>query len=177
MTKRHRINETVKGLILIALALVMIKSPKEGYPIIIFLFALYFSLKGIGTIIYYRTMARHMVGGRTSLYTGVIMLDLGILTFTLTEVPHYYILIYLIAIHAFSGAVEVLRASEEKRFGAGSWKLKLSHGVVNIVMAIVCIIFIRQMSVAVVIYGIGLIYSSVLRILSAFRRTKMVYIQ
>ena len=138
---------------------------------------MYFAVKGIRAIVYYVTMARFMVGGRTSLYNGIIFLDLGILTFTLTEVPHYYVLIYLIAIHAFSGVVEVLRAFEAKRFGAGSWRLKIGHGAVNIIMALLCVIFITHINIAVIVYGIGLIYSSLLRIISACRRTKLIYIQ
>ena len=176
MTKFQRVKEIVFGLIMIFLAYVMMRFPKEGYEFIIFIFAVYFTLTGIRNITYFVTMARYMVGGRTSLYNGIILLDLGILTRELTNVPHYYVLVYLIAIHAFSGAVEVLRALEAKRFG-GSWKLKMGHGVVNILMALVCAVFIKYMNLAVIIYCIGLIYSSILRIISACRRTKLVYIQ
>ena len=176
MTKLQRVKEIVFGLIMIFLAYVMICFPKEGYEFIIFIFAVYFTAAGIRTIIYYVTMARYMVGGRSSLYNGVILLDLGLLTLELTNVPHYYVLVYLIAIHAFSGAVEVLRALEAKRFG-GSWKLKIGHGVVNIILALICVVFIKYTDLAVVIYCIGLIYSSLLRIISACRRTKFVYIQ
>ena len=176
MTKLQRVKEIVFGLIMIFLAYVMIRFPKEGYEFIIFIFAVYFTAAGIRTIIYYVTMARYMVGGRSSLYNGVILLDLGLLTLELTDVPHYYVLIYLIAIHAFSGAVEVLRALEAKRFG-GSWKLKIGHGVVNIILALICVVFIKYTDLAVIIYCIGLIYSSLLRIISACRRTKFVHIQ
>ncbi|MBO4889583.1 MAG: DUF308 domain-containing protein, partial [Lachnospiraceae bacterium] len=80
MTKLQRVKEIVFGLIMIFLAYVMICFPKEGYEFIIFIFAVYFTAAGIRTIIYYVTMARYMVGGRSSLYNGVILLDLGLLT-------------------------------------------------------------------------------------------------
>ena len=176
MDKLHRAKEIAMGLIMIFLASVMIKAPQDGYVIIICIFAAYFTLKAVSTLFYYATMTRYMVGGRTSLYTGIIMLDLGILTFSLTEVPHYYVLIYLVVLHAFSGVVEILRSLESRRY-AGSWRLKMSHGIVDIIIATVCIIFIRQLNEAVVIYSIGLVYSSVIRIISACRRTRLIYIQ
>ena len=117
-----------------------------------------------------------MVGGRTSLYIGVIMLDLGIVTATLTDVPHFIVMLYLIAIHAFSGIVEVLRALEAQRYKS-SWRLKLSHGLLNIVIAIACIVFIRHMHIAVVVYCSGLIYSAAMRIITAHRTRRLAYIQ
>ena len=177
MTKLRRIKEIFIGLIMIVIAVSLMISPGESYEDIIFLIASYFTLRGISSIVYYLTMTRHMVGGRTTLYIGVILLDLGLLTYTLTDVPHYFVLIYLVAIHAFSGAIEVLRAFETRRLGSGSWKLKMSHGFIDIIMAIICIVFLNRLSIAVIIYAIGLIYSSLLRIVSACRRTKLIYIQ
>lgn len=177
MTRLQKIKEIATALVYLLLAVIIMSSPTKGYSIVIYLLAALFFGRGITNIAYYFTMARFMVGGRTSLYIGIIMLDLGILTGTLTDVPHFYILAYLIAIHAFSGAVEVLRANETRRVGAGSWKLKMSHGMIDIIIAIVCIIFIKQLNVAVIIYCFGLVYSAVLRIISACRKTTLVYIQ
>ena len=177
MTRFQKIRETVLGLIMIFAAVVMMLAPSEGYAVIILIIGVVYTLRGLSTVIYYFMMARFMVGGRSSLYAGIIMLDFGILTCSLTDVPHYYIFVYLIAIHGFSGIVEVLRSLEARRAGAGSWRLKMGHGLLNIAITVVCFVYIRQTNVAVFVYSLGLIYSGVLRIISSMRKTKMVYIQ
>lgn len=177
MTRFQKIKETVFGFIMLGYAVLLFVSPSNGYTSIIAILSLYFTLMGLRRLIYYFTMARFMVGGRGYLYTAIIMLDFGILTGTLEDVPHYYVLIYLIALHAFSGAIRILRALEARRYGAGSWKVKFSHGIFDVVLAMVCVIFIKHMSMAVIIFSIGLAYSSVLRIISGLRKTKFIYIR
>ncbi len=177
MTKIQKIKEAALGLILLAAAMIMMTDPSRGYDLIIMLICIYLTLCGLGRLIYFFQMARFMVGGRMTLYTGIIMFDFGILTKTLTDVPHYYVLVYLISIHAFSGLVEILRVLEARRCGSRSWRLKLAHGIINILMAAACIMFIRNLRVAVIIYSLGLIYSGVMRIISACRRTVLIYIQ
>ena len=104
-------------------------------------------------------------------------MDFGALTGSLTDVPQFYVLAYLIAIHAFTGLVEILRAREARSQGAKMWRMKMLHGIIDLVMAVICIIFINEESIAVLIYGIGLIYSAIIKISMAFRKTKFVYIQ
>ena len=177
MTKFKRFREIVKGLITITAAVLMASEPQLGYLMITILLSVYLMLQGLKNIFYYFTMAMHMVDGKTLLYRGVILLDFGLLTFTLTDVPHYYILIYLIIVHAFSGFVEILRAYEARKQGMKLLKFKLVHGLIDLTLAILCIICIGDMETAVIIYCVGLAYSSVVRIVSALRRTKFVYIQ
>ena len=45
------------------------------------------------------------------------------------------------------------------------------------IIALLCIVFIEKITVAVMIYGTGLIYSGGIRIIQAFRRTAVIYIQ
>ena len=176
MTKLQRTKEIITGIITVLTAFVLILEPSDGYIVVIGILSLVYTVRGINMIVYYFTMARFMVGGRTSLYVGIIMFDFGILTGTLTDVPHFYILLYLAVIHGFSGIIEMMRASESKKYG-GAWRLKTGHGILDIMMAVMCIVFLNRLCFAVIIYAIGLIYSSVLRIISACRRTKFVYIQ
>ena len=175
MTKLQRIRDILLGIIMIMTAGLMLLLPDEGYLIIILVLSLVYSFQGLSTIIYFFTMARFKTGGRAILFKGVILLDFGILTGTLTDVPRIYRLLYLVGIHAFSGVVELLRAREAASFG-GSWKLKMFHGILDLGMALICIVFIRQLSIAVIIYASGLVYSAVLRIISACRRTRLIYI-
>ena len=176
MTRFQRAKEIIYALLIMIAAVAMIADPGEGYRIIIGIIGLYFTVLGIIRLYYYFTMARFMVGGRRSLYTGIIMFDFGLLAGTLTNVPHYYILLYLIGLHAFGGAVDILRSIESYRYKA-SWKLKMTHGLIDIMVAIVCVIFLKNINVAVFVYAMGLLYSAVLRIIGACRKTKFIYIQ
>ena len=177
MTKLQRIKEIAIALIMFFGAFVMMFYPKESYPLIVIILAFWFVAIGIGSIWYYFTMARYMVGGRESLFMGVIWFDFGVLTGSLTSVPHYYVLMYLIGIHGFSGVVRVLRTLETKRTGSHNWKLKLVHGIIDITMALLCIVFIKQLNITGIIFGIGVMYSAVMRIVTACRRTALIVIE
>ena len=163
---------------MIAVALVLIFNPSDiAYMIILLIMSVALAISGIKDIIFYFTMARHMIGGKMILVQGVIVLDFALLTASLSDVPTIYILLYLIGIHAFSGVVEVLRAMESKKSVEGPWKLKFSHGIVNFALAVACLVFIRHSETALIIYSLGLIYSAIVRILSAFRKTAFILIE
>ena len=66
---------------------------------------------------------------------------------------------------------------EARKTVDGPWKLKFSHGVINIALALSCLVFIRHSKTALIIYSIGLAYSAAIRILSAFRRTAFIVIE
>ena len=174
----QRVRKVLFGLCMIAVALILILFPSdEAYMLIVAILSLGLAIAGIKDIIFYFTMARHMIGGKMILIQGVIILDFALITGSLTYVPKIYILLYLIGIHAFSGVVEVLRAMESKKAVEGPWKLKFSHGVINFLLAVACLIFIRKSNTALLIYSLGLIYSAVVRIFSAFRRTSFILIE
>ena len=176
MIKYQRIKEIMQALLMIAVAVSLFQDQVDGILIILAVLSVVYTLRGIGTLIYYFTMARFMVGGRSLLYTGMIMLDFGMLTGTLTDVPHHIILLYLASVHAFSGFVKIMRSRETGRFG-GSWKIKMFHGILDIAAALACIVFIKRYEAAIIIYASGMIYSGILHFISAFRKTKFVYIQ
>ena len=162
---------------MIALAIsFMVWRNDDSYLTVILLLTLGLAIQGLKDIIFYFTMARHMAGGKLILVQGVIILDFALLTGSLSDVPKIYILLYLIAIHAFSGMIEILRAMEARRSVSGPWKLKFSHGIINMILALSCFIFIRQTNTALVIYSIGLLYSGLMRIGSVFRKTTYVMI-
>ena len=154
----------------------MLLLPDMGPVIVMLLLCVSLFAYGIRTLWYYFTMARHMVGGRLHLYLGVIVIDLGLVTLALSNIPQMYIMLYLLILYVFSGAVSILRALESKKNGA-HWKWKLTYGIINLLIAAACGVFIRSGQVMVYIYCIGLVYSAVTRIIGAFRRTAVVYIQ
>ena len=178
MTVFQRIRGVFVGVLMLVFAVILIVNPSDDiYMLLIIILALGLAISGIKDIIFYFTMARHMVGGKMILVQGVIVLDFALLTGSLSDVPKFYVLLYLIGVHAFSGVVETLRALESKRSVEGPWKLKLSHGIVNFLLAAACLIFIRHADTALIIYGIGLLYSAIMRIITAFRKTAFMVIK
>lgn len=165
---------------MILCSVLIVYYPSVGLYFIIAILSISLTLYGIRTLIYYFSMARHMVGGRGILYLGVVILDFGIFTMTIADNPTSFVIIYLLAIHLFSGLVDILRALEAKRISAPSWKFKFSSGVVNIVVAIAAFVFgtfLKSLDVIVYIYAAGLIYAAISTIITAFRKTAIAYIQ
>jgi len=121
-------------------------------------------------------MAKHMVGGKGIFYYGIIFLDLGIFTATLYDIQHIYIMIYLLGIYLFLGFISIMRAMEMKKMES-RYKFKLFEGVGYILIAILGIVFIQSMMLASIIYCAGLFYSAIMKIVSNFRQTSIVYIQ
>ena len=176
MTKIQRAKEVLFGLVMVFVGVIFCITPNESYPFITALLCLGMTFRGVALLIFYFRMARYTVDGRSLLYQAVIMIDLGLFTGALTQVPLMYVMLYLIAIHMFTGGIDILRANEARKFGS-AWKSKFFGGVVNILLAIACLIFIKVTSIAVMIYAIGVVYAGVMRIIQAFRKTSMVYIQ
>ena len=177
MTKLKRFNSVIAGLVMIIVALIMMVFPENSYIFILLFLGMGFLISGIGTLYYYFSLAVFMTGGKRILYKGVLLTDFAVMTLSLSNVPKVYILLYLAVIHMFSGVVEILRANETRQSGSKHFKLKLTHGILNVLIAVCCIIFIRNTNAAVIIYSIGLVNSGVIRIATAFRRSTFVYIQ
>ena len=177
MSGGQRINNVLIGILIILGAVILIAFPEEGIIITASILSLSLFVYGIKTLIYYITMTRHMVAGRIMLYLAVVVLDLGMFTMMLTNIPKMYIALYLVVVYAFSGAIDILRALEAKKYQAPSWRFSLISGIINVVIAILCIVFIGSTNMIVYLYSAGLIYSAIVRIITAFRKTAIVYIQ
>lgn len=175
MTKTRRVTNVIAGVLMILGALFLALDADEVYPLIITILGISLLIASLRGLIYYISMARHMVGGRSVLYTAVIMLDVGLFTLTLTNVPLYCVVLYLAGIHCFAGFVDILRAMESRRLQAPSWKLNFSSGMINIILAGLCLVFIGVVEVAVYVYCAGLFYSGLTRIIQGFRRKKILY--
>lgn len=178
MTKLQRIRNVLIGLLMIACSLLLaVDRTADALKFIVFLLTAGLLLYGIRLLVYYFSMARHMVGGRSMLYRAVIILDFAVFSGTLSDIPPIYLILYLAGIELFAGAIDILRAMEARRFEAPSWKLSFAFGVINILMAAACIVFIRTPQIAVWVYAAGLFISAVGRISQALRKQAIVYIQ
>ena len=176
MSAKQRVKNVLIGLVMLALSVILFLDPSDGFSVVAMLLTFTLIFFGLRCLFFYLTMARHMVGGRSMLYVGIITLDLGVFFTTLSDVPKLYIVLYLLLIHAFDGAVKVMRSLEARRYGS-AWRLNLSVGLVNLVMAVLCVVFLHRPNMIVWIYSTGLVYSGCVRIATAFRRTAVVYIQ
>lgn len=180
MTLWQKIKNVLLGLVMIALSVVMVLDARTGFDIIAVIVSVGLFYLGIKSLIFYQTMARHMVGGRIQLYRGVILLDLGVFMMSLDSIPQAYIVLYLMGIHAFAGIVDLLRARESRHMDSPEWKSSLVYGIGNIAMAVLCIIsgvILKSVHLVVYVYAAGLVYSGIARIINALKKTAIVYIQ
>ena len=82
--------------------------------------------------------------------------------------------------YSFSGAMGVLRALEAKRYASPSWKWSLLGGIANLAVAVLAVVaglLLRSTASLSYIYAATLFYSACVQLVSAFRKTAIVYIQ
>ena len=180
MSSWQRMKNILIGMGLMLVALILSVFPDTSANLIAAILCLTLVLYGVRMLWYYTTIARHMVGGKAILYRSLIILDLAIFTAGLSGMSSFVIMLYLMGIYGFSGAISVLRALEAKRFGARAWKGRLVNGIISLIFTVtlLCLGLIAG-TTELLIYGysISLLYSAVMRIIAAFRKTAMVYIQ
>lgn len=177
MSRMQRVRSFLEGVMILLCALVLILTHDNvGYYIIVLIVCVTLLLSGFHYLIYYFTMARHMVGGKSILVRGILALDLGLFAMAIEDFPPIYILLYLLVGYLFSGAVDVMHSLEAKRMGSPSWKLNIAFGIANILIAVLCLFCLRYPDILVYIYAGGLVYTACLRFVSSFRKTAIAYI-
>lgn len=177
MSRIRRVWSIISAIIMILSGIILIIIPDAGMTLIAFGLSVFLIGRGLKFITYYFSMARLMVGGKSILLIGVFLFDFGIFTLTVLNHPRLIVIIYLLAGHLFDGVVNTVKSIREKKEKAGSWKRDLAEGIIHVILAILCIAFINNIEVLVVIYSLGLFYSALTRISAALRRTAIVYIQ
>jgi len=95
----------------------------------------------------------------------------------MTDIPSIYIMVYLVIGMMFVHAVEILRATDEKKCGNNRWKFKMASGALGIIIAIICLYFHKTPSLAGYVYAVELLHSAFVRMVNVLRRTEIVYIQ
>lgn len=180
MTNVQRFKKVLTGLLMLACCFVLVKEPELGFYVVALILSVSLLIYAVRCLLFYFTMARHMVGGKSLLFRGIIVLDLAVFTGSMVDDPKLYIIIYLLGIHAFAGLMGVLRALEARRYRAPAWRRSMAGGVVNLaiaVMAVIAGIFMPSPNDLVYLYAACLFYSACLQIVSAFQKTAIVYIQ
>lgn len=180
MTEMQRVKKVLLALLMLLCAWVMFRAPEAGFYIVALIVSFSVILYGLRKLIYYCTMARHMVGGGATLFIGVIALDLGVFILTTADDPKLFIVVYMLAMHGFSGVMGVARALEARRYGSPAWKWQFTGGLANLVVAVLAVIagiFLHSTADLAYLYAACLVYAGFAQLLAAFRKTAIVYIQ
>lgn len=177
MTKWQRIKTIFGSLVALAFVPLLIMEPDIGCVLIVLVMGIAAALAGLRMVIYYVSMARHMVGGTIILYIGVILFDFGLFSIGIAEIPKQYIMLYLMVGHLFYGLVDLLRSMEIRKRQLGSWRFKLLIGLGNISLGVLCLLKMNSSKMTVYIYCLGVLWSALGRIVSVFRPTSVVYVE
>ena len=173
----QRVRSVIIGILLIISAFCIAFFPDSGHIIAILILGTTLIVYGIRFLLYYFNLAKNMVDGRMFLYISIIMIDIGAMSFVFANVSKVFIVLYLFGSHAFSGGVDIMRALEFKKYKAAHWRFRLTYGIINVAVGFFCVIFIGHFEFSLYIYSLGLLFSAISRIISAFRKTSVVYIQ
>lgn len=180
MSRFQRIRSFIIGVLLLIYSLLLLLLPKDSYGTITLIIALILLFYGARQLIFYLRMARHMVGGKIILYEAIIILDLGLFTYSLYDDQSLTILVFLLIIYSFTGFVDILRAFEEKKNGSHRWVRKLLTGSAMVIFAAALVVIALVMKNTLILkYGfcLSVAYAGIRRIISAFKKTAIVYIQ
>ena len=180
MSRFQRIKNVVFGIFIIFFAFLLLIAPADFYDTIAFIISLMMIIYGIRLLWFYFRMSRHMVGGKSTLYQAIIVLDVALFTMAVASMNSFVILAYLLGIFSFSGVVNILRAFEAKKNGSTKWKLKFSVGIISVGFAVTLAIIgfvLKKPDILVYGFSVSLVISAVEKITSAFRKTAVVYIQ
>lgn len=178
MNSLQRIKKFLSGLGMLLGSIILIAEPEDGYYIVATLLSFSLLLAGIKSLVYYFTMARNMVGGKSILYKALVLTDLGLFTLTAITIPKIYLICHLLISHAFAGMVDILKAMEDRKLQASSWRMSFVSGLGNLLTAVVAFTCILNKSTELVmdIYCAGLAYSAIMNMAASFRKTAIIYI-
>ena len=182
MSVGAKIRRIIGGILMILISFLLILTvtvdSSAGIGLIMVFISVWLIVYGIRLLHYYSKMARYMVGGKTILILGFVVMDLGLFTFSLLDVHSSIIILYLLGVYAFSGAIDVMRAFEQRK-NESAWKWKLVTGFIEISVALTALVggvFFRSSTIVVLIFALGIAYSAVARIVDAFIKKPMMAI-
>ena len=176
MTNWQKFSNVLAAFLMILFGLLILFAGEEAYLFVILVFAFLLFIYSIRMLVYYFQMARYMVGGKEILYRGILFLDLSIFIITLSTIPSTYVMLYMVGMLAFSGAVDIMNAMDLRRL-QGHWILQFIRGTVCVVGAVLCIAMMNTPKMVVTIFCFMLFYNAVMRIINAVRPTEIIAIQ
>lgn len=177
MSKTKRIWTIIKALFAIQGAVLLMLIPSYAFDIIALGACIYLLGYGSKYLLYYLTHAQHMVGGKWFLLLGLILFDVGVLATTLLNQAKIITLIFILGIHSVIALLGLIRAAGNRKDHNPGWKVDFVQGIIAICQITLCLIYIRSDIIPVYSYCIYAICSSILTIVSAFKKSAIVYVQ
>lgn len=177
MSKARRVWTVIAALLAVQGAVAMVLIPDMGFELIALGVSVLLTYHGARHLIYYLTHAQHMVGGKWFLLIGLILFDMGVFATALYDQVQIITVVYVIGVHLVSGVLSLIRVAGNKKDGNPGWKMDLAQGIGSIAQVILCVIFIRSTTMIVISYAIYTLYYSALMVISAFKKTAIVYVQ
>ena len=180
MTKIQRFNSFVGGMLTVLFGIILYEAPFLGTDLISLVMTVTLLLMGIKNLYFYATMSRHMVEGLYSLFYGIILIDLGIFACMIQSVSPVYVILYLLVIHSIYGMTDIMVALQARKMKSKSWRIKLLTGIGNMSLGVLALFFGLtgdDIFRVIYIYALGIIYTGIMRMANAFRRTAVPYIQ
>ena len=177
MSKVRRVLTILASLCCILGAVSLMLIPDIAYEVLALGIGLTLVYYGVRYIIYYLTNAQHMVGGKWFLLIGIIMFDMGVFATAIYDRAQKLTLIYIICAQLVAAVLGLIRAAGDKKDNNPSWKLHLAQSIGSFVQVILCVIFINSSMIPLYLYCIYSIYTAILMIISAFKKTAIVYVQ
>lgn len=176
MTFRQRILRGLSGVLLVLAALSLVFSGERGYYFMLLGLELILIGKAIEILVFYIQMARHMVGGIFYLYEALLLLDIGIFTLVLVDLPRGIAMLYLNGGVLLSGVTDLLRARDWKRMALRRWKFMMVIGVSKIIFVLTSLSYLHSPYMLTLIYAVGLAYSGVVRVVTSFQKVELMYV-
>ena len=175
MSRLRRIVSLLIGIIYAIFGVLMLTYPQVGNILAIFALLAGLVIVGVKNLVYYIRLARFKTGGITVFFKALFFIDLGVFTLTVNNVPREFIMLYVIIYILVSGVIAILRAGEMRKAGA-SWKFKMTMGIIQAGMGVVCMFVSNSYELMSLIVGITLLFSAGERLVNAFRRSAIMYV-
>ena len=158
----------IRGILAIALGVMMIAWPKATVQVAIFLFGLYFLLDGIASLVMGFMSGRAGEKWGWLVFVGVLDIAAGIVAFVWPQATAL-VLLYVIAFWSILvGAMAVFGSFSLKSAGARDWGWVLFGGIVSLIFGIILLIapgngilgLIWLVAIWAIVFGILLIVNS-----------------
>ena len=177
MSKGRRFVTILTAILIIQGALVLMLVPDIAVELIAMGVGIMLTYYGVRFLLYYLTHARHMVGGKWFLLIGMLLFDAGVFATAIYDEAAGIALLYIIGAHVVMTGLRFVRAAGNKKDSNPGWKIDFAQGIGHALQVILCLVFINYVEVPVFIYCIGSIYTAILMIVSACKKTAIVYVQ
>jgi len=172
----QKIANLALSLLMVACGVVLLLDPTDGLVLVAVVLGFALVVYGVRKLVFYLTMGRHMAGGLSQLFMAVIAIDVAAFALTLWDNPRLAIMLYLVCFNLYTGAISIARGVESKLFGS-PWVMSVVHGLVNIALVVLCFVFVGSDQILIAIFCFGLFYSAIVRFVSVFKPTEIIYIQ